>query len=244
MNIVKGGLTTYGYDVGIIMLDTQFPRIIGDIGNAKSFGYPVLYERVENWKPNKVVLDLNMDDIEPFIDAAKKLKKAGCKVISTSCGFLSLFQKELVERVDATIVTSALLMAPMIKSTISNQKKVCILTANKSTLSDFHLSAVNIARGDYLIYGLENEKTFTNFTVENWNEVDVDSCRDDLLRITRRAMEENDDIGAIILECTNMAPFSKDIQSMAGVPIFDIISLLNFMWGSLNKRSYYDGGWI
>ena len=163
MNIVKGGRTTYGYDVGIIMLDTQFPRIVGDIGNAKSFGYPVLYEKVENWKPNKVVLDLNKSDIEPFIHAAQKLEKSGCRVISTSCGFLSLFQKELADCVDAAVVTSALLMAPMIKNTISGHKKVCILTANKSTLSDFHLSAVGIQRDEYLIYGLEKEKTFTNY---------------------------------------------------------------------------------
>ncbi|WP_026513903.1 aspartate/glutamate racemase family protein [Butyrivibrio sp. LB2008] len=232
MNIVKGGKTFYGYEVGIIMLDTKFPRIQGDIGNALSFGYPVLFEKVVDWKPSKVVLDLSKKDIEPFIDAAKRLERAGCKIISTSCGFLSLFQKEIADSVDVSVFTSALIMAPMIKQTISSDKKVCILTANKKTLSNEHLFSVGINRNDYIIYGLEEEKTFTNFTVQNWDEVDVDECRNDLLKVTRRAISDNN-IGAILLECTNMPPFANDIKRISGLPVYDIISLLGFAKNAL-----------
>lgn len=34
---IIGGYTNYGQDIGILMLDTRFPRIIGDIGNANTF---------------------------------------------------------------------------------------------------------------------------------------------------------------------------------------------------------------
>ena len=84
----------------------------------------------------------------------------------------------------------------------------------------------------------------TNFTVENWNEVDVDDCGNDLLRVADLAVKENHHIGAILLECTNMAPFSRDIQRATGLPVYDVISLLDFMWSSVNKRNYADGGWI
>lgn len=40
---LKGGFTNYGQDIGILMLDTIFPRIPGDIGNAKSYDFPVRY---------------------------------------------------------------------------------------------------------------------------------------------------------------------------------------------------------
>ena len=174
MEVVKGGRTFYGFDIGIMMLDTVFPRIEGDIGNASSFSYPVLYEKVVGWKPGKVVLDLNKYDIAPFLDAAKRLEQAGCKIISTSCGFLSLFQKEIADSVNVSVYTSALLMAPMVKRTISSDKKVCILTANKKALSDEHLYSVGIRRDDYVIYGLEVEESFAKFTVQDWIEVDVD----------------------------------------------------------------------
>ena len=238
MNIVNGGRTFYGVDVGIMMLDTVFPRIKGDIGNANSFDYPVHYEKVTDWKPSKVVLDLKKQDIEPFINAAKRLEQAGCKVISTSCGFLSMFQKEIADSVHASVYTSALLMAPMIKNTISSDKKVGILTANKKTLSDEHLSSVGIQREDYVIYGLEEEETFTNFTVQNWMEVDVEKCREDLIKVTETMLRENSDLGAIVLECTNMPPFFNDIQRLSGLPVYDIINLLGFARNAVNFADY------
>ena len=37
MTHLYGGYTTYGQPIGILMLDTRFPRIPGDIGNAKTY---------------------------------------------------------------------------------------------------------------------------------------------------------------------------------------------------------------
>jgi len=40
-NIAVGGKTVYGGTVGVCMLDTQFPRIHGDIANARTWSVPV-----------------------------------------------------------------------------------------------------------------------------------------------------------------------------------------------------------
>ncbi len=48
---VKGGLNIFGFSVGILMLDTRFPRIPGDMGNATTFDFPVLYHRVTGASP-------------------------------------------------------------------------------------------------------------------------------------------------------------------------------------------------
>ena len=98
--IVYGGKNVYGYDIGILMLDSKFPRIRGDVGNAKTWDFPVLYKTVVGGTPKKVVLELTEDDIEPFILAAKELEQAGVKAITTSCGFLALFQKQLANAVN------------------------------------------------------------------------------------------------------------------------------------------------
>ena len=47
MAILKGGYPTYGQPIGIIMLECAFPRPPGDIGNARSFDFPVRYEILE-----------------------------------------------------------------------------------------------------------------------------------------------------------------------------------------------------
>ena len=232
-NIVYGGYNVYGYKLGVLMLDTSFPRIVGDIGNAQTWNFPVLYRTVKGGTPDKVVLKLTKDDIAPFIEEAKELKRQGVKVITTSCGFLSLFQKELSEAVDIPVITSALMMVPWIKSMLSPHAKIGILTANSDTLTTRHLEAVGIDGEDYVIYGLQNEEEFTDFTVQNWNHVDTDKCEKELVYMAKKMMNENPDVKAIVLECTNMPPYTEAIKKTVGVPVFDLVSLVNFVIGSL-----------
>lgn len=45
-NIARGNSNIYGFPIGmILMLDTAFPRIPGDIGNALTWDFPVLYKK-------------------------------------------------------------------------------------------------------------------------------------------------------------------------------------------------------
>jgi len=44
--MTKGGKTVYGASVGILMLETRFPRILGDVGNALTWPFPVQYKVV------------------------------------------------------------------------------------------------------------------------------------------------------------------------------------------------------
>lgn len=232
-NIVNGGYNVYGYDIGILMLNSHFPRIIGDVGNAKTWNFPVLFKTV-NKKPNKVVLDLTKDDITPFIDAAKELEKNGVKAITTSCGFLSLFQKELANEVNIPVFTSSLIMLPFISQILGN-RKVLVLTANSETLTPAHLESVcgNLENCNYKIVGTQKYKTFTHFTVNDWNAVDLDECESDIFNCLDEAIKNDPTYGAILLECTNMPPYSDKIRNKFKMPVFDFISLTNFVHYSI-----------
>lgn len=228
--IEYGGKNVYGYDIGILMLDSHFPRIEGDVGNAKTWDYPVLYKKVVGGTPRKVVIELTKEDIRPFIDAAKELEQEGVRAITTSCGFLALFQNEIAAEVNIPVFTSALLMVPMVQKMVGTNQKVAIMTANGRTLSKQHLESVGIVDDSNLVIcGLEDGEEFTNFTVQNRMEVDTQKCREELLEHAKKMMDDNENIGAIVLECTNMPPYSKDIQELAQVPVFDIVSLTNMI---------------
>ncbi len=234
-NVVYGGKNVYGYDIGVLMLDSHFPRIIGDVGNVKSWGFPVLFKMVENKTPTKVVLELTKDDIQPFIEAAKQLENEGVSAITTSCGFLALFQKELANELNVPVFTSSLLMLPMISHMIGNNKKVLVLTANSDTLTKKHLASVcgNLDGVHYDIVGTQRKKTFTHFTVQDWNSVDLDECEKDILETIDEAIEKCDSYGAILLECTNMPPYSDIIRKRYSLPVFDFFSLANFVHYSI-----------
>lgn len=235
--VVRGGRNVYGYDIGVLMLDSTFPRIPGDIGNAATFDFPVLYKKVEGGTPKKVVLELTKDDILPFIEAARELEQEGVRAITTSCGFLSLFQKELSDSVNIPVFTSALLFVPMLSKMLGKNKKIGIMTANSRTLTKQHLEAVGIKDIPYRIKGLEQEQEFTNFTVQNRDRVDVDLCREELINAAIDLVSDGD-IGLIVLECTNMPPYAKDIQKAVGLPVFDIIMLTNIFYGAFHPKCF------
>ncbi len=234
MNIKKGGQTIYGCDIGILILDSKFPRISGDIGNAKTWDFPVLYKIVSGAIPEKIVLNLDMSDIQMFIDAARELEQQGVKAITTSCGFLSLFQEAIASCVNIPVFTSALLLVPLVSKMIGKNNKVGVLTANSSTLTDKHLTAAGIDTKTIVIQGLENKEVFTNFTVQNWEKVDMDICRRELIDSAYQLVNQNNSIHAIVLECTNMPPFAIDIQRETGLPVFDIITLTNMVYHAIN----------
>src|SRR5690625_809897 len=102
----RGGLNFYGQCVGILMMDTEIPRIIGDVGNAHTYDFPVRFHVVKGATADRVILEKDRNQLTPMIEGAKKLEAEGCSIISTSCGFLTYFQKDIADAVNVPVVTS------------------------------------------------------------------------------------------------------------------------------------------
>ena len=138
--LLKGGYTNYGQDIGILMLDTRFPRIPGDIGNARSYeGIPIRYKVVKNAHASKVMgKEPDAELLKPFIEAAQELEAEGVKAITTSCGFLAAFQRTLADSVNIPVFTSALMLAPLVHSMINKNKKIGIFTERAWNMDENH----------------------------------------------------------------------------------------------------------
>lgn len=237
-NIVYGGKPFYGYDIGILMLDTHFPRIPGDVGNALTWNFPVLYKVVKGSMPKKVVLELTDNDIMPFVEAALELQDMGVRAITTSCGFLSMFQENLAKVLNIPIFTSALMQLPIL-SVMNVNKKILVLTANSSTLTKRHLDPVcgSVNPRNYTIVGMEHEPNFTWFTVHNWEKVDTKLCEIEILHVIDTAIQK-DTYAAILLECTNMPPYRDSILKAFNLPVYDFVTLTNFIYSSYCRGNY------
>jgi len=67
--------------------------------------------------------------------------------------------------------------------------------------------------------------------------MDQDACRRDNLDAASTLIEQHPNIGAIVLECTNMVPYASDIQKLTGVPVFSIVTLIKwFQSGLISQR--------
>src|SRR6266545_5925425 len=142
---VRGGQNIYGYSVGILMLDTKFPRIPGDMGHAATFDFPVLYHRVRGASPDRVVRHGHRELLPAFIDGARALEREGVRAVTTNCGFLAKFQPELAASVSIPVFTSSLMLVPMVHRMLPAGRSVGILTVNASALHAEHMAGAGIA---------------------------------------------------------------------------------------------------
>lgn len=231
---VGGGFNTYGAGIGILVLDTRFPRIVGDIGNAATFPFPVVYRRVPTASPDRVVRQGDPALLPAFIEGARALEREGVKAITTSCGFLAKFQGELAAAVQTPVFTSSLLQVPLVARMLAPGRTVGILTISATSLGPDHLAGVGITPDiPVVIGGTEGEKEFTQAMLDDRPELDVEAARADVVRAAKRLVDEHPGVGAIVLECTNMPPYRADVQQVTGLPVFDIVTLVSAVHSAL-----------
>ncbi len=236
--IARGGFATYGQELGILMLDTHFPRIPGDIGNARTFPYPVRYRKVEGASPRRVVEEGDPSLLEPFIRAARELESEGVKAITTSCGFLALFQKELSAAVNVPVFTSSLLQIPFLARLYGRPGKIGVMTARASALTQRHFEQCGASRLPLAIAGMDESPEFTKIFLERGSSDDIASLDSALLeaelrKVSAHLVAEHPDINFIVLECTNMPPFRTAIQESCGKPVYDIVTLAGYIHSGL-----------
>ena len=240
MRIVRGGTNTYGYTIGLLMLESGFPRIPGDTGNASSFNYPIRLRPVKGADYKRLVLERDPKLLQPFIDASRELEAEGVKAITTNCGFLALFQRELAATLTVPVFTSSLMLVPFVSTMLGPKKKVGIMTVNGGALGEAHYNGVGWSSSEYpvVVYGMEKEPLFTKVFAENRLEFDVDQMETDMVNVARRLVAENPDVGAIVFECTNMPPYAHAVQEAAGLPVFHIFSLIDMVFQSFHWKPY------
>jgi hypothetical protein len=231
---VHGGFNQYGFTVGILMLDTRFPRIPGDMGNAATFPFPVRYHRVAGADPDLVVRRGAAGLLPGFVSGARALEREGVGAITTNCGFLVKYQRELAAAVTVPVFTSSLLLVPLVHRMLPPGRRVGLMTVNAASLGPEHLAGAGIGPEVPLaVAGMESEKEFTRVLLGDELELDVDLAREEHVRVARRLIAEHPDVGAIVLECTNMPPYTVDIQRVTGRPVFDVTTLVRMAHDAL-----------
>ena len=171
----QGGKTVYGASVGILMLDTVFPRIPGDFGNAATWPFPVMYRVVRGASPHRVVRERANGLLDAFIESGKQLVADGADGLTTTCGFLSLFQDELAQAVDVPVAASSLMQVPTVQKLLPSGKRVGVMTVSRENLTADHLAAAG-APLDTPIAGTETGREFFHFIMENRPTMDVNTC--------------------------------------------------------------------
>lgn len=236
--IARGGKAIYGAPLGILMLEARFPRIPGDMGNGTTWPFPVLYRVVSGASPEKVVLQGAAGLLPDFIDAAKDLVRLGAEAITTNCGFLSLFQKEIAAAVGVPVATSSLMQVAWVQATLPPGKRVGLVTVSGSTLTPAHLEGAGVPLDTPLV-GTEHGKEFFRVLIKaEKDDMDVGLAERDVVEAGKQLVAKNPDVGAIVLECTNMPPYAAALQAEVGLPVYDIYSMITWFHAGLRPHVF------
>ncbi len=237
MTMARGGKAIYGAPLGILMLQARFARIPGDMGNAGTWPFPVLYRVVKGASPERVVLRGADGLLEAFLEAAAELVDQGAEAITTNCGFLSLFQAELAAHVRVPVAASSLMQVPWVQAMLPPGLRVGVLTVSAGSLTPAHLRAAGVPL-DTPIVGTEGGREFFRVLIRaEKDDLDVALAEQDILEAGRE-LKERGDIGAIVLECTNMPPYANALRAALDVPVFDIYSLITWLHAGLRPRRF------
>ena len=240
MKTLVGGKNVYGASLGILMLETRFPRMQGDIANAGTWPFPVHYRVVPGATPDKVVRGDPRRLLDDFIREGQALVRMGCDGISTNCGFLVLLQEELRAALQVPVATSSLIQVPMLEATLPPGKRVGVLTISRANLGPGHLAAAGMAP-DTPVEGTDTGREFSRVILGDAPQMDVAAARQDHLEAAQRLLSRHPETGAIVLECTNMVPFAADIRRATGVPVYSIYSLITWFQAGLIPRRFPSG---
>lgn len=203
--------------LGLLVLDTRFPRLAGDAGRPDSYPMPVRARTVQGASPRRVVHEADVTLLQPFIEAARALVDEGAAAITTSCGFLYRWQAALQGALPVPVWSSSLLKLPELA-------RPGVLTVDAPALAPL-LPGVP-TQG--LVPGCHLQRVL----LDDLPALDAATARADAVAAARALVERHPELTDLVLECTNLPPHAEAIHQATGLPVHHLISLANERWNA------------
>ena len=240
------GRNVAGISVGILQLRAVLPMVPGHIANGTTFDFPLLYR--EMLPPNPyTIMALDPDGDTAFLEEAVKacrwLELQGVRAIIGNCGFFGTFQAAIQERIDTPFFSSSLVQLPTVLTCLPSSKKVGVVTANGPVLEEAPaIENCGVSAEDkanrIVIAGAEGPE-FTKVLGQTGEPFDVQKLEEEIVAAARGIVDSDPNIGAVLLECTELAPAAYAVQNAVRVPVYDYSTLIRFVHDGSRARQYH-----
>ena len=238
---VRRGAESYGHAIGILLIDCSTPFIPGDVGNASTYSFPVLYKTVPNVTLKRLIEDADLSLTDAVIQTAKDLETSGVRAISSDCGYMIHFQRQVAQEVNIPVIMSSLLQLPMLERTISPSKKIGVICANRKKLTPDMLDIAGVKdKSSIVIRGMEEMPYFRAPILDEKPELVYEEIEREIVSVAEELVSSHPETGPLLLECSNMPPYAHAIQKATGRPVFDFTTLINIFAGA-SFRNVYTG---
>lgn len=236
---IKKGQFVAGYTIGILLLEVWYPLLPGNVVNASTFKYPVRHKVIHGATQERVHSgDATL--LDSIILAGKELENEGVRAIVGACGYLAHFQTKASEIFTVPTYLSSMLQIPLIKSGLRPHEKIGVLCADKDSLDGDIFKKVGIDNPDVcIVSGLGDEPEFSAILKSDRGCFNNGLLRKEVVKAAEKMVKDNRDIGAILLECSDMPPYAADIQKSVNLPVYDFITMINWVHNSVAQMPYY-----
>lgn len=237
----------FGESIGMLAFGQWFPAICpGHQSHLSTYNFPIRLKFVESPLPPD-----NMDrkeerkyrgwNLPEWIKGAKELEEEGVKAIVTGCGITGTMQRELSNSVNIPVFTSTILFVPLIYNSLSYGKKVGILTASSKLITRWDnmlLKECSVSESIPLVISGMSESEYCETW---WSQLnygfDKKKVEEAIVKVALKMISEEPGIGAIVCECTEMPLYSKAIKSVTGLPVFDAVDMVNYVYSLVKNGS-------
>lgn len=237
---VTSGTYAAGIPVGIVMMETHVPYPPGSPNNALTFEFPVTYAVVPGASMDALIYTPQFEELKAsFIEAGQTLVERGVRAVVGGCGFMVLFQRELAEILPVPVYSSSLVQLPMIANTMAPDRSVGIITASGVSLTPRHLEiACAGMEVRHVVGGLEDRPAFKAAVHDQIGELDVEAVEADVVAEAKALQQRDPQLGAILLECTDLPPYARAVREATGLPVYDVNSLIRWAHHAVEPPRY------
>ena len=234
----RRGARNYGYAIGILQLDCSLPFIPGDVDNATTYKYPVIYKVVPKLS-TAACLRGAPDLAAAAVACAKELEIQGVRAISSDCGFMLQFQDAVREAVKIPVAMSSLVQLPMIAASLAAHRPIAIITADSTNLTQDFLKRNGIkVPNPLVIRGLQDQEEFRTAVLDEKGSIDAELIEGEVVSACRQVKEEHRELGAILFECSMLPPYAKATQDALGLPVFDFVTMIDYLYAGTHRQRY------
>ena len=235
---IPAGRAISGTSVGILVLDLGYPYLPGNVANASTYDFPVRYKILKGTTIPQI-LSHDRSLLDMIVEGGQELIQDGVRAIVGACGYFGFYQKEAAAALNVPVFLSSLLQIGTIKQTLQADQQVGVICAHRDSLSKETLAACGVEDlADLVVVGAQDLPEFKNILncAGHYNPAQLEK---ELTQLALEQTTENPRVGALLLECSDMPPFSWAIQNATGLPVFDFITMIKWIQAAVVQQPYH-----
>ena len=234
--ILPKGQHTAGHAIGILLLDDFYwPFMPGDMANGSTFGFPVLHKIVEG---SSVMQVKNAEPAvaDMLIESAQELERQGVRAVVGGCGFFGHYRSKVASALDVPVFLSSLEQIPLVRRSLKPDRKIGVFSdARYLTPALFRACGVDdpsdiVTADSTALPEVQKQRETGRINPLRYER--------QLVGLAKELVGEHPEIGALVGEFTEFPTFAWAVQNAVGLPVFDSVTLTNWVYDAVVRRPF------